>query len=47
MTLEPREYETGIATLIVINRELVEIHSYRASCSIRSQWPKCRTSAVK
>ncbi len=26
MTLEPREYETGIATLIVINRELVEIH---------------------
>lgn len=26
MTLEPREYETGIATLVVINRELVEIH---------------------
>lgn len=26
-TLEPREYGTGIATLIVINRDLVEIHN--------------------
>lgn len=26
MTLEPREYETSIATIVVINRELVEIH---------------------
>ncbi len=26
MTLEPREYETSIATIVVINRELVETH---------------------
>ena len=26
MTLEPREYDTSIATIIVVDRELVEIH---------------------
>lgn len=26
MTLEPREFDTAIATLIVINKDLVEIH---------------------